>query len=292
MIFSFVKENRSHAAPIYSLCEHNNGFLTGGADKIATLWNTDLENQPLQIKTDFGIYHLNYNNNLLYIGQSKGSCHIIDLKQKKEVALLHAHKNGVYKSIITNERIFLLGGDGKMSVWDKHTNKHIKTLTIGEGKLRDAVIINDEIFIAGSYGKITSVGTTELTITKSYYCGEDHLYTLLPHPEKKHMIFCAGKDANLYVLNTKKEESIQFPAHNFGIYKICHLAPNNVIASCSRDKSIKLWDCNSLDFINKVERTGANGHTGSINNILWNKPEQQLISVGDDKRIISWQATT
>ena len=63
---------------------------------------------------------------------------------------------------------------------------------------------------------------------------------------------------------------------------------SNILASSSEDKSIKIWNASDCSVISKLERKQG-GHSHAVNDIC-KLDEHTLCSVGDDKRIIIWDA--
>ena len=81
----------------------------------------------------------------------------------------------------------------------------------------------------------------------------------------------------------------RIPAHNFTINSIA-LNPKpsfNMIATASRDKSIKIWDAKSLELYKVINSQKQYAHQRSVNNILW-LDDYYLISASDDKSLILW----
>lgn len=294
-VFTFSQEWQDHAAPIYALTYFKkNCFFTGGADKIVALWDINKkENLPFHIKVDFGIYHLHFEveTNYLFISQSKGGVHIINTIEKKEIAYLLGHKKGVYKTLVAKNYnvIICLGGDGLCSFWNLTTFKHIKTIPISSGKLRDALIQEDSVWITCGNGNLTQISLLDFDVMCTIQIAEEAIYTALLHPKNGNILLCAGKDALIYAVNIITKQTFSFPAHNFGIYKLIAIPNSNMFISCSRDKSIKVWNIQDYSFIQKLSYKNKQGHTASVNNILFDTTADTLISIGDDKRIIAWK---
>jgi WD40 repeat protein len=54
------------------------------------------------------------------------------------------------------------------------------------------------------------------------------------------------------------------------------------------DKTIKVWETESMTLLKVIDRSRHAGHTNSVNKVLWTNYENLLISCGDDKNIIVW----
>ncbi|HQF28656.1 MAG TPA: WD40 repeat domain-containing protein, partial [Bacteroidia bacterium] len=58
----------------------------------------------------------------------------------------------------------------------------------------------------------------------------------------------------------------------------------------SRDKTVKIWDPESLEVIIRLEKQEADGHVNSVNKLLWLN-NTDLLSAGDDRSIALWKMT-
>ena len=76
-------------------------------------------------------------------------------------------------------------------------------------------------------------------------------------------------------------------AHSDYIWKVIPLR-NNRIASCSGDKTIKIWNSNHPYNLIKT----LNGHTGWVTSIIQLKDKDILISGSDDKTLRKWNLLT
>ena len=77
-------------------------------------------------------------------------------------------------------------------------------------------------------------------------------------------------------------------AHDDSIYKVITL-PYNRIASCSQDKTIKIWKSNPP--YSDTPIIVLTGHSDWVNSLLYIK-DNVMISGSDDKTLRFWNMTT
>jgi WD40 repeat protein len=94
-------------------------------------------------------------------------------------------------------------------------------------------------------------------------------------------------DGYLYLIDLKNNLiSSKIPAHKGAIYSILKIN-DQYFATCSRDKTIKIWCIETMNVIQKLElKTG--GHKNSVNRLIL-FGEKLLVSCSDDSRIIVWK---
>lgn len=104
-------------------------------------------------------------------------------------------------------------------------------------------------------------------------------------PDAKTLV-SGGRDAHLNFWNVSDYTLIKsVPAHNFAIYDIVFSPDKSLFATASRDKTIKIWDAKTSDFLLRINIENSNGHTYSVNKLLWTSFNNYLISAGDDRKI-------
>ena len=75
------------------------------------------------------------------------------------------------------------------------------------------------------------------------------------------------------------------------MYAINHVVFNpsqTHFATCSMDKSIKIWDASTHKLLKVIDKSRHAGHATSVNKLLWTAHNDNLISASDDRTISIW----
>ena len=75
------------------------------------------------------------------------------------------------------------------------------------------------------------------------------------------------------------------------MYAINHISidpSHSLLASCSMDKAIKIWEIKTKTLLKVVDKRKYPAHGTSINRLLWNS-EDILLSCSDDRTITAWK---
>ena len=290
-----IKEHEivGHAGAIYTCAAYQHFLFTAGADKIVALWDLNKSTQEkFSIKLSSSCYSLKLiSENLLAIGLSNGDLHLIDITLKQEVKFFTQHKTSIF-AIQTNpqkKHFYSADTDGNLAVWDLSNLTLLLILPLNCGKIRRIEVdkTGENIVLSCQDG---FVKIFETQFYNEIYSSKKHIEgatSAIFHPSNQEVIISGGKDAFLKIYNWKNNQLIkEIPAHNFAIYDILAFEEQEVFVTASRDKSLKTWSLINYSFISKVERKNG-GHSHSIND-LEKINNEKFVSVGDDKRIITW----
>jgi centriolar protein POC1 len=75
----------------------------------------------------------------------------------------------------------------------------------------------------------------------------------------------------------------KFIGHQGPVYDVSINPANTLIASCSRDNTIRLWNNNA-----SARSTVLKGHSAPVKSIEFNADGRMLISASDDKLVKMW----
>jgi WD repeat-containing protein 61 len=299
MKLQFQHRFTGHQGSIYALVKGQDAgvFYSGAGDKIVAQWDINHTGDGTLIaKTTDSIYCMHFlpEQNRLLIGQGSGGVHIIHLKENKEERLLKLHDQAVFSILSSkkHELIFTLGGDGILCVLNDQSFEVVQRIRLSEKKLR-AIVINknqDRIYVGCGDGSIVELLLPSLKISHRFQShGLDFSVNALSFSPDETKLFSGSRDAHLNVFQLDNYELISsIPAHNFAIYDIAFDPTGKYFATASRDKSVKIWDYNSISVLERLEGNDGKGHINSVNKLLWLE-DGTLLSAGDDRAVQSWK---
>jgi len=309
-----LSELTGHSGAVYALehSEETNCFYSGSGDKLVAKWNLDtLHPEKFSAQLPGIIYSLCFiaDKNVLLAGTSEGKIHVIDLKDKKEIKILQNHNQPVFDLKASplpspkerGDLILSAGGDGVLSIISLTDFSTIKLLKLCNEKLRAIDIYENYAAVACGDGMIRIIDLKELKLKNEFPAHAGSVYSVKFSPDGNYLL-SGGKDAHLkiWIMDNTKSNGHQpstinhqpfksIPAHNYAIYSIVFRPDGKYFATASRDKTFKIWDTNTFEMLTRINKENFDGHINSVNKLLWSKPNNLLISVGDDRKVMVWE---
>jgi WD repeat-containing protein 61 len=285
-----------HQHPIYTLeaAPEPGRFFSAGGDKTVVEWN--VKNPSLGIPVaqfNFTIYALCClaNKNILLAGTSEGGIHIIDLVSKKELKYILLPGEGVFDIRYSAQHHLIVASTakGKLLFISPDDFSILETLLLSTEKIRNIAFNSSRPYLYAACSD-TKVYVIDLVTRKSMYefVGHNWATNALYYCDDKDELITCSKDAHIRIWDIKKQFELikTVPAHNYAIYQIVYNPKLKIFATASRDKTIKLWN-EELDILVRINKEDFDGHSNSVNSVLWLNGHQ-LVSSGDDRRIILW----
>ncbi len=287
-----------HAAGVYILAPgiQENCFLSGGSDGYVVQWSLDTLKQEKFVARFPSIVYSIFplpSRNIILVGTVAGALHVLDLKTSQEIKVLQFHKLGIFDIAVSEKHgfIYTSGSDGLLSVYSLEKLTHIESIPISTQKLRKMELNDekDELIIADGVGD-THVFSLPNLHSKNTFVSHKLSCNAVCSDLKNNLLFTGGRDAhiNVWDANNKYQLLKSIPAHNYAVYDIKLLKGLGLLASASRDKSIKIWEIKTQEFLCKINKEEYDGHSASVNSLLWNQEKNLLVTTGDDRTIIVW----
>ncbi len=293
---SFIKQKslEGHAGAIYAATFDGRFLYTGSADKFVARWDLEKGIQDnFSIKFEQSIYAVeSISDKFLIVGLANGDVHIFDLIERKEIHYFKQHVKAIF-SIAYNsnkEQLYIADADGNLSIWSVPDFKLMIYLPLDAGKIRNiAVNESGELFALSCQDETIRVfeskGLNEIVTLNAHNSGSTAVIFDQNNPTQ---LITGGKDARIKLWNWQKEEELlNIPAHNYAVYDLISMNNRKNYISCSRDKTIKVWDAD-LNFLKRLDFKEG-GHRHSVNRLV-KISEKEFVSISDDAKIIVWES--
>ena len=292
MIINQCARFKGHNSAIYSLLELGEEyFLSAGGDGWVARWSMREEGDgKLICDVKEQIFSIALYKNSLLIGCMDGHLYQVDIDQHSEPRKIQYHKKGIFDILSLEHCILTAGGDGKMAVWDENMNL-LEVLSISHSSLRSISISPDQSMIAvgASDSKIYILDSRSFSLISQIHMAHDPSVFCISFINDMTLI-SGGRDARLKrwdVVTGHMQDNIN--AHWYTINSLALHPSQPVMATGSRDRTIRLWNTDDMSPIVTLDQTHYHGHINSVNSLLWSRSGTHLVSASDDRTIISWE---
>ena len=286
-----------HRDCVYTLERTKNPhqFFSAGGDGLVILWDLTMPDVgELFAQVPASIYALCMDElrNQLWVAQNFDGIHLIDVDSKQEIKSIKITSSSIFDIKIFENNAFIGLSDGTivvMDVADFEVKKHIKA---SDKSVRNIAVNPFLREFAVAYSdfsvKIFDLQDFSLKLVVSHHTNS--VFTLSYSPEYQYLI-SAGRDAHLKIFEVNNQYQLHqdIAAHLFAINDIKFSPDGKLFATCSMDKSIKIWDAEQFKLLKVIDKARHAGHGTSINKLWWSNHDNLLVSASDDKRISVWE---
>jgi centriolar protein POC1 len=292
-------ELTGHSNPIFSLeLSQKPGILfTGGNDKGLVEWSL-VTNSFIKVMFPVmaSVYaiHCPAGYPLLFAGLRSGEVLVFNFIEQKITHRLRHHVKPIFdiKSSAKKNELLIASEDGTISVWSLVTLELVHNINVSNDTVRCITVNPAETRVAFGCrdNRIMVYDLEDYTPIKALIGHTMAVFSLQYSPVGDYLV-SGSRDAQVKIWDNKTYSLIQnIPAHLFAVNHICFHPTQPYFATASMDKSIKIWDAADFKLRKIISREkGYASHALSINKLAWNG--DQLLSVGDDKKVIIWDVS-
>lgn len=286
-----------HRDCVYTLerAKNPNQFFSSGGDGLVIRWDLTMPDVgELFAQISASVYALCFDEvrNQLWVAQNFEGIHLIDVESKQEVKSIKITSSSIFDIKIFENNAFIGLSDGTIVVMDvaefivkkhiKASDKSVRNIAINPLLSEFAVAYSDfsvKIFDLNDFSlKLVVLQHTNSVFTLSYSLDYQYLIS-------------AGRDAHLKIFEANNQYKLHqdIAAHLFAINDIKFSPNGKLFATCSMDKSVKIWDAERFKLLKVIDKARHAGHGTSINKLFWSEYNDLLVSASDDKRISVWE---
>ncbi len=318
-----------HKDCVYSLekLPEKHLFLSCAGDGKVVLWNLkNPELGRLVAQIPSSVYAMRYfaQENTLIVGQNFEGLQMIYFDENSnENYIPNKEKNKSLKvtnsyifdiQVVDNQidnLIFVAQGDGVLTVVDFESFSVKKHLKISTKSLRKIAVNHqkNEFAVASSDNFIRIFDLKTFDLKQEIEAHKNSVFSLRyiidNQDNNKQTLISGSRDAHLKIWEKNTESNNEnsvyqlktdIIAHLFAINDIDFSPCGNYFATCSMDKTIKIWNLKTFTLLKVIDKARNASHGTSVNKILWsdycvedeNSKQNYLISASDDKFISVW----
>lgn len=284
-----------HVGAVYAVAPAGPGLVfTAGSDGIIAKWDTgDGTPWGAVARVEAPLFSLMFDpgTHRLWAGREDGGLHVIDTAGRRELRLLKNHAQGVFSVLRAGNRVYTSGGDGTVALIHPETLETETVFRASEKKVRGLYYdtAHDRLYTASADGMLrcfTGDGKRQLLQWAAHEWAANAVAEL---PGNR--LLSGGRDARLKIWEPDGDRAMpaeNIPAHNYAIYRIAVFPETGIFITCSRDKTIKIWDIHTREVLTRISRQTAGGHRNSVNDFVFDAATGRLVSVGDDGAVMVW----
>jgi WD repeat-containing protein 61 len=275
--------------------------FSGSADGMVVAWNSA---QPeadgeLLARVENSVYALLElpARGLLLLGHNFQGVQAIALQSKKLAFATALPPVAIFEMVYSEsrQRLYCALGDGTLAVLRGDDFRLENLLRLSDKSLRCLALHEErgELAVGSSDWKTYILDLDSLAIKTSLIEATNSVFTLTYTPDGQYLL-AAGRDAHLrrYLATEDYPLLDSVVAHMYAINHLAFSGDGRYLASCSLDKSVKLWDPASLALLRVLDRARAAGHGTSVNKLVWPGAQHRLVSCSDDRSLAVWEIST
>lgn len=284
-----------HKDSLYTLCRWNETtFFSAGGDGMVVSWDlTNPETGQMIVKVPNSVYALAYSEEqeLLVVGQNFSGIHLIHVESKKEVGSLKLTDASIFDIQVTSDFIYVATGSGHLYQvnWDLQL---VNSAKLSEVNLRTIAVSPKatDLAVGASDHYIRILDAKTLAVKKEYKAHEISVFGLRYHPQMP-VLMSVSRDARFKVWDIDNDYALveEVVGHMYAINHLDFSPDERYFATCSMDKSVKVWDAQEFRLLKVIDKARHAGHATSVNKLLWMDYHNWLVSCSDDRTISVWE---
>lgn len=213
--------------------------------------------------------------NFIITGSNDKNIQIRDIDTGKLISTLSGHTGAVYSLAIWDNKLISGSSDKTLRIWDIESARLLTTILAHQNQIY-SLSCQDNFLISSSLDKTIKIWNLEVKKILKIINLEISAWNICIYQNK---IFAGFSDGSLRVYNLSNGSLLISQKEHSDAITSLKINNNNVYTS-SKDKTIKIWDSESLNVLKTI----------NTNSIVWSvMPDKDyLFFGGDDKSLRVW----
>ncbi len=284
-----------HKGAVYALdIDPRRALLySGGGDGWLVAWPLGHADGQLIAQTDDQVFSMRYVDQLetLYAGTMNGDLYIIDRSLASEARRKVFHHKGIYAIDYHGRYLLTAGGDGKLGIWSLDTHELIESIALSHKALRSISVspMGGCLAVGASDGVIYVLEPHSWQLTATIPCAHAASVFSLVFTDGSTLV-SGGRDAHIKVWKLEETKAVlsqDVSAHWYTVNSLALTGKSHQLVSSSRDKTIRIWNPDTMQLLQSLDGIKNRGHLHSVNKVCWY--DGSLYAASDDRTISVWK---
>ncbi|MCB0685348.1 MAG: WD40 repeat domain-containing protein [Saprospiraceae bacterium] len=283
-----------HKGSVYSIVFDSGSqqIYSGGGDGWLVSWNRDEADGKLIADVGDQIFCLSViEGQRVVAGSMSGELYFIGLSSAAGPRKKVFHQKGIYDLLSIGRYLISAGGDGKLGFWNLETTEIEESIVLSHHRIRCLALSPDKSVLAvgDSHGDIRFLSTDDWRLLHRISAHDPSVFSLAWLDNER--IVSGGRDAHLKVWDYHSTDEPQFDlaAHWYTVNHMQSHPSDTLLATASRDKTIRLWETMNFSVVQTLDAARSGGHINSVNRLVWTDDGKQLFAGSDDNSISVWE---
>lgn len=278
-----------HRGPVYAL---ENGvdslFYSAGSDGWVVQWNLakpDLGKVIAQINGS--VYALKLDDSgILWIGHNNEGIQGIQVADQTQAFAIPMKGLSIFSIAFVGSNAWIGHNEGLITVVDIATKSIVKHIKASSKSVRCFCLLSDDLVAVGYSDGFIRVFDSEFQLVQTFHAHDSSVFSLQSRGGE---LFSVGKDARIKHWSADFKLLNEVIGHIYAIHDIQFSPDGKWFATASMDKTVKVWESDSLTLRKVLDASRHGGHKNSVNKLIWSSFDDLLVSASDDKNLSIWK---
>jgi len=285
-----------HNHPIYTIngARNSSVFYSGSGDGMVVEWDLrEPENGRLIAQIPHSVYSIDLNSETGYlsVGHNYEGVQFIDTKTREQVGSVQLTTAAIYDLKSWKNLLIVATGEGEVIFFDTKSLSVVKKLKLSPESARciDIDPVHQQSIVGFSDNSFRIINLNKLEVQQEIQAHENSIFTARYGPNRD-ILITGSRDAHLKFWTPDNGYNLteSIVAHMYAINHLDFSPDGKHFVTCSMDKTIKVWDLAKRKLLKIIDKARHDGHSSSVNKVLWTNFRSQLISCSDDRTISVW----
>ena len=278
-----------HRGPVYAL---ENGvdslFYSAGSDGWVVQWNLakpDLGKVIAQIEGSVYAMKLD-TSGILWIGHNYEGIQGIQVADQTQIFAIPTKGLSIFSIAFVGPNVWIGHNEGLITVVDTATKSVVKHIKASASSARCFCVLADNRVAVGYSDGFVRVFDAVFQLVHSFKAHDSSVFSLQSRGGE---LYSVGKDARIKRWGTDFQLLTEVIGHIYAIHDIQFSPDGKWFATASMDKTVKVWESETLTLRKVLDASRHGGHKNSVNKLIWSSFDDLLVSASDDKNLSIWK---